>query len=72
MATRRADPRIIDRIIELLHLSPLANVTADVVDRCVNRLQENLKTEVWQEQYGGMRGQAEFDGGYRFLVAMSW
>ena len=52
-------------------VSPLANAPADVVDRCVNRLQGDLKTGIWQKKYGKMLDQAEFDGGYRFLVAMS-
>jgi ubiquinone/menaquinone biosynthesis C-methylase UbiE len=52
-------------------VSPLANASMEVVDRCVKRLEEDLKSGAWHEKYGDILSQTEFDGGYRFLVARS-
>lgn len=49
-------------------VSPLANCPDDVLQPLLERLENDLSSGIWDEQYGMIRTQDTYEGGYRFLV----
>lgn len=50
-------------------ISTLALAEAKIVEKGVNRLEEDLNSGCWDAKYGKIRSLAEIDAGYRFLCA---
>ena len=50
-------------------ISSLAQVTSQVVEKCVRRLRRDLESGRWHSRHGHLRALSELDIGYRLLVA---
>lgn len=50
-------------------ISSLAQLPAEVAERCVQRLRQDLASGEWDAHYGYLRELTELDLGYRLLIA---
>ena len=50
-------------------VSSLAQLSHEVVERCVQRLRRDLESGEWEARHGYLRELTELDLGYRLLVA---
>lgn len=48
-------------------ISSFAKIDADELDNGLSRLREDLKKGIWDQKYGYLRQQKQFDVGYRFI-----
>jgi ubiquinone/menaquinone biosynthesis C-methylase UbiE len=49
------------------NISPFALASPLAVQRCVSKLQNDLKSGKWDKNYGYLRKRSQFDAGFRFL-----
>ncbi len=50
-------------------ISSLAQLSAEIAERCVERLRQDLASGEWDARYGYLRELAEIDLGYRLVIA---
>ncbi len=50
-------------------ISSLAQLSAEVAERCVQRLRQDLESGEWDARYGYLRELPEIDLGYRLVIA---